>query len=81
MFVKECNPTGILSRPQALSVCAGADTAWRVRSRHRSSVFATQLLRFPKEELVIIWASNDLNKRWRQTLNRELPTLILGSPR
>ena len=56
-------------------------TRLRIDKGGDSDVFGTQLVMFPKEELVIIWANNDLNKRWRQTLNRELAVLILGSAR
>lgn len=56
-------------------------TRLRIEKGGGADIFATQLLEFPDEELVIIWASNDLMKRWRQTLNRELPSLILGSAR
>ena len=56
-------------------------TRLRIEKGGGSDIFATQLLGFPEEGLVILWASNDLHKRWRQTLNRELPTLILGSAR
>lgn len=41
-----------------------------------SNDFASQLLYFPDEDVVIIWASNDLSKRWRQTLNRTITDLV-----
>ena len=41
-----------------------------------SDDFASQLLYFPDEPVVIIWASNDLSKRWRQTLNRAIPDIV-----
>jgi len=40
--------------------------------------YASQLLYYPKERVVIVWASNDLGKRWRQTLNRELSAMVRG---
>jgi CubicO group peptidase (beta-lactamase class C family) len=40
--------------------------------------FATQLLYYPDERVVIIWASNNLRQRWRQTLNRSIPAVIFG---
>jgi len=39
--------------------------------------FTSQLLYYPDDHLVIIWASNDLRRRWRQTLNRVLPEIVL----
>ena len=41
-----------------------------------SDDFASQLLYYPDERVIIIWTSNDLSKRWRQTLNRALPDLV-----
>jgi CubicO group peptidase (beta-lactamase class C family) len=40
--------------------------------------YASQILYYPDERLVIIWASNDLKKRWRQTLNSEIPKVVLA---
>jgi CubicO group peptidase (beta-lactamase class C family) len=34
-----------------------------------SADFQSQLLYFPTEKVVIVWATNDLRKRWRQPLN------------
>ena len=63
-------------------VYAATDTTrFRIEKGGGSDIFATQLLEFPEEQLVILWASNDLFKRWRQTLNREVPALILGTAR
>jgi len=39
--------------------------------------FASQLLYYPDDHLVIIWAPNDPRRRWRQTLNRVLPEIVL----
>jgi CubicO group peptidase (beta-lactamase class C family) len=41
-----------------------------------SADFASQLLFFPRERVAIIWASNNLTRRWRQTLNRAIPDLV-----
>jgi CubicO group peptidase (beta-lactamase class C family) len=41
-----------------------------------SSDFASQMLYFPNDRVVILWASNNLVRRWRQTLNRAIPDLI-----
>jgi CubicO group peptidase (beta-lactamase class C family) len=38
--------------------------------------YASQLLFYPKEGVVIVWASNNLEKRWRQTLNRGIADLV-----
>jgi len=45
-----------------------------------SADFASQLLYYPDDRLVVIWACNDLRQRWRQTLNRVLPEIVLGGP-
>jgi CubicO group peptidase (beta-lactamase class C family) len=66
---------------------SGEAFAWHVRpatdtSRARidkgggSLVFASQLLYYPDDNVVIVWASNDLARRWRQDLNRVLPQLV-----
>src|SRR5262245_45307705 len=41
-----------------------------------SDDFASQLLYYPEEDAVIIWASNDLSKRWRRTLNAAIPEIV-----
>jgi CubicO group peptidase (beta-lactamase class C family) len=33
---------------------------------------ATQILWFPDDDVIIVWASNNVQKRWRQELNRTL---------
>jgi len=43
-----------------------------------SDDFASQLLYFPNERVAIIWASNNLRQRWRQTLNQTLPAIVFG---
>jgi CubicO group peptidase (beta-lactamase class C family) len=43
-----------------------------------SDDFASQMLYYPEERVVIIWTSNDLSKRWRQTLNRAIPDLVFS---
>ncbi len=40
--------------------------------------FATHVLYFPAEKLAIIYASNNLQQRWRRTLNAVLPKIALG---
>jgi len=44
-----------------------------------SADFASQLLYYPAEHVVIIWTSNNLRRRWRQTLNQTLPRMVLGT--
>lgn len=39
--------------------------------------YASQVLYFPNDRLVIIWATNNLEKRWRQDLNRGLTAAAL----
>lgn len=48
----------------------------RIDKGGASSDFATQMLYFPGDHIVILWASNNLVRRWRQTLNRAIPDLI-----
>lgn len=43
-----------------------------------SDDFASQLLYYPRDRVTIVWASNSLRQRWRQTLNRALPPAIFG---
>jgi hypothetical protein len=33
---------------------------------------------YPRENLVVIFATNDLRQRWRQTLLRALPAVVFG---
>jgi CubicO group peptidase (beta-lactamase class C family) len=42
-----------------------------------SDSFASQILYYPDDRLVIVWASNRVGKPWRQRLNRTLPALAL----
>jgi CubicO group peptidase (beta-lactamase class C family) len=41
-----------------------------------SKDFASQLILFPRDSVTIVWAANNLERRWRQTLNRALPEVI-----
>jgi CubicO group peptidase (beta-lactamase class C family) len=41
-----------------------------------SDDFASQLIHFPRDSVTVVWASNNLERRWRQTLNRALPELL-----
>lgn len=41
--------------------------------------YATQVLFYPDERLVIVWASNNLQQRWRQALNRAIPATLIGT--
>lgn len=40
--------------------------------------FATHVLQFPAEGVVIVFASNNLQQRWRRTLTTNLPKAALG---
>jgi CubicO group peptidase (beta-lactamase class C family) len=42
--------------------------------------YASQILRYPSVGLLIIWASNNLQQRWRQALNHGLTASALGEP-
>jgi hypothetical protein len=39
--------------------------------------YATQVVYYPDDRVVIVWASNSLEKRWRQDLNREIAAIVL----
>jgi CubicO group peptidase (beta-lactamase class C family) len=41
-----------------------------------SDDFASHMLYYPRENVVVVWASNNLRQRWRRTLNSELPRTI-----
>lgn len=38
--------------------------------------FASHFLFYPDDKLVIVWASNNLQQRWRQALNRAIPRAV-----
>ena len=40
--------------------------------------FASHLVHYPRASLVVIFATNDLRQRWRQTLLRALPAVVFG---
>lgn len=40
--------------------------------------FATHILQFPADDLTIVFASNNLQQRWRRTLTTNLPKVALG---
>jgi len=50
----------------------------RIAKGGASDDFASQLLYFPRARVVIVWASNNLRQRWRQTLNQAIPALVFG---
>ena len=54
-----------------------ADGRDRISKGGGSDDFASQLLYYPRDRVVIIWTSNNLRQRWRYTLNGTLPRLIL----
>ena len=43
-----------------------------------SNGYASQILFFPEEKLVVVWASNRIGKPWRQQLNQVLPQIATG---
>jgi CubicO group peptidase (beta-lactamase class C family) len=53
------------------------DGRLRISKGGGSDDFASQLLYYPRDRVVILWASNNLRQRWRQTLNTTLSRLIL----
>lgn len=46
-----------------------------------SDDFASQFLYYPRERLVVVWATNTLRQRWRRTLNQAVPGLVLDGIR
>ena len=40
--------------------------------------YASQILEYPEERVVIIWACNNLDKRWRQAVNRGIAATLFG---
>jgi CubicO group peptidase (beta-lactamase class C family) len=50
----------------------------RISKGGGSDDFASQLLYYPRDAVVIVWASNNLRQRWRQTLNQALPALVFA---
>lgn len=53
----------------------------RIRKGGGSDDFASQFLYYPRERVVVIWASNNLRQRWRQTLNQAIPAAVFGGTR
>jgi CubicO group peptidase (beta-lactamase class C family) len=49
----------------------------RIQKGGGSDDFASHLLFYPRERLVVVWATNNLRQRWRRTLNQALPALVL----
>ncbi|MBX9599912.1 MAG: beta-lactamase family protein [Bryobacteraceae bacterium] len=43
-----------------------------------SDDFASQLLYFPEDRVVIVWSTNNLSKRWRQELNSAITNILFG---
>jgi CubicO group peptidase (beta-lactamase class C family) len=43
-----------------------------------SSNFASHMLYYPDDRVVIVWATNNLRQRWRRTLNVALPGVVFG---
>ena len=39
---------------------------------------ASQILWFPNDSVIIVWASNNVQKKWRQNLNRSLTDIIFN---
>jgi CubicO group peptidase (beta-lactamase class C family) len=58
-------------------VYAATDTSGlRIEKGGGSDDFATQLIWFPADSLVIVWANNDLSRRWRQRLNGDIVRVL-----
>jgi CubicO group peptidase (beta-lactamase class C family) len=55
-------------------------SAWGTTLIHKgggSADFASQVLVFPDDSLVVVWASNDLRQLWRRALNTAIPDAAL----
>ncbi|MFL5384091.1 MAG: serine hydrolase domain-containing protein [Longimicrobiaceae bacterium] len=50
----------------------------RMRKGGGSDDFASELLYYPRDRVVVVWASNNLRQRWRQTIDRAIPALVFG---
>jgi CubicO group peptidase (beta-lactamase class C family) len=58
-------------------VYPGLDTARaRIDKGGGSADFASQLLYYPNDRVIVVWASNNLKQRWRRTLNQALPDIL-----
>jgi len=56
-----------------------SDTAHGRLRRHKGGGLrhgATQILWFPDDRVIIVWASNNVQKKWRQELNRSLTDIV-----
>jgi CubicO group peptidase (beta-lactamase class C family) len=64
-------------------VYAGSDTSRaRIDKGGGSADFASQLLYYPNDRVIIVWATNNLKQRWRRALNQALPDILFtGSTR
>ena len=54
------------------------DGRQRIDKGGGSDDFASQLLYWPRERVVIVWASNNTRQRWRRTMNQVLPAVVFG---
>ena len=50
----------------------------RIHKGGGSDDFASQIQYYPRDRVVVVWASNNLRQRWRQTLNQSIPALVFG---
>jgi hypothetical protein len=55
-----------------------ADGRPRIQKGGGSDDFASQLLYYPRDRVVIVWTSNNLRQRWRHTLDEALPAIVFG---
>jgi CubicO group peptidase (beta-lactamase class C family) len=81
----------ILSESARRKMFAPAETeqyGWHVETTERGTPliqkgggqvnFATHIMQFPAEGVVIVFASNNLQQRWRRTLTTNLPRAAMG---
>jgi CubicO group peptidase (beta-lactamase class C family) len=50
----------------------------RIQKGGGSSDFASHVLYYPADRVVMVWATNNLRQRWRRTLNVALQNIVFG---
>lgn len=56
-----------------------ADGRRRIHKGGGMPQYASQIVHYPDQRLVILWASNNLQQRWRQALNRGIAAVAFGT--
>ncbi len=66
------------SEGYAWHVDRDADGRRRIHKGGGMPQYATQVVNYPDDRVVIVWSSNSLLKRWRQDLNRDIAAIALA---